>query len=225
MKKRLVALALSLVLMLTIVSPAVADDGFDISYIRKNDKIFEISVNDEEEIAFITTVISVADRSFTHEYESKTRYSYLESDILVLDYYSDNPEGILRTWIVYSADEFLYITSVSFFVNGKEYIFSGIADSEWHYEFDDGIMEKVLIKYGAEGSADFLDAVIDEGIKSNDDENYSPEIKMVLHGTKDVTVNLGRYPILDLTLITLTWVMANGTVPSTPSTLKVVDAN
>lgn len=122
MKKRLVALALSLALVLTIVSPAVADDGFDMSAIRGNDYL-EISVDKEEGVAFVTTKMSVAGRSFTHEYESETRYSYFESDILVLDYYSDNPKGILRTWITYSADEFLYITSVSFLLMEKNISF------------------------------------------------------------------------------------------------------
>lgn len=224
MKKRLVALALSLTLVLTIVSPAMADDEFDMSAIRGDD-YFEISVDKEEGLAFVTTKMSVAGRSFTHEYESETRYSYFESDILVLDYYSDNPEGILRTWIAYSADEFLYITSVSFFVNGKEYIFSDIADSEWYYEFDDGIVEQILIKYGAEGSRDFLKAVYDELNKSIDDENHSLEIKMVLHGTKDVTVSLEKMPMMDLVIMVGVWAEANGTFASVPSTLKVVDAN
>ena len=224
MKKRLVALALSLALVLTIVSPAVADDGFDMSAIRGNDYL-EISVDKEKGVAFVTTKMSVAGRSFTHEYESETRYSCFESDILVLDYYSDNPEGILRTLITYSADEFLYITSVSFFVNGKEYIFSDIADSEWYYEFDDGIVEQILIKYGAEGSWDFLKAVYDELDKSSDDENYSLEIKMVLHGTKDVTVSLEIMPMFDLVIMAGAWAEANGTFASVPSTLKVVDAN
>lgn len=82
-----------------------------------------------------------------------------------------------------------------------------------------------MIKYGAEGSWDFLKAVYDELDKSSDDENYSLEIKMVLHGTKDVTVSLEIMPMFDLVIMVGAWAEANGTFASVPSTLKVVDAN
>ncbi len=226
--KKLVALCLSVVMALTMVSSAFAANVFDMSFVRNSDSL-EISVNSDEDIAFVTTTLSTSTRAFTHDLESESLYSSFETDILVQDYYSSAPKGILRTWINYTADEFLYITSVSFYVGDKIYTFSDIADDDWHYELDGGVMEQVLIIYGDEGTAELLAAIMDEVDKwresSESGQTYDPEIKMVLHGTKDVTATVGIGPLSDLYAMMITWLLANGSSSSVPSTLTVTDAN
>ena len=224
--KKLSAFILAVIMVLFTVSSAFATNTLDLSVFRDSN-LFEISVDSDQEIAFITTTLSLDNRSFTHELESDVRYNSFESDVLVLNYYSSAPYGILRTWIHYCADEFLDITSVSIYLGDKIYTFSGIADADWHYEYDDGIQESVLIKYGSdEESIDFLAAVEDEIEKYGADNSYSPEIKMILHGTKDVTASVGFGPLLDLYAVAIKFLNANGNLnDAVPSTIKVTNVN
>lgn len=145
--KKVLSFLLSAILLVSLCAPTLAESKFDFSYVKENNSIYEISVDSDQDCAFITTTLPVSYRSFTHELESSTRYSSFQSDILVNDYYEKTPYSLFRTWITYAADEELNITSVSFFLDGKEYIFSGIGDKKWHYQFDDGIIEQVLIVF------------------------------------------------------------------------------
>lgn len=223
MKKKLVALFLSLTLLLTAAFPALATSVLDLSPFR-DEEYFDISVDTDSEVAFITTKLPVSDRAYVHDLESDVRYSSFESDVLVLDYFSSKPYGILRTWIRYAADDFLNITSVSFIIGKQQFTFSGVADKDWHEQYDNGIVETVLIKYG--GTADmatFLLAVSEEIGKRMEDETYVPDVKMILHGTKDVTATVTDGPLLDLYVMMVTFIEGNGDLSdASPTTLKVV---
>lgn len=222
MKKKLVALFLSLTLLLTALTPALAADEFDISNFRDED-LFDISVDADNEVAFITTNMSAGTRSFVHDLESDVRYSCFESDVLVLDYFSSQPYGILRTWIHYAADEYLYITNVSFIIGKQQYTFSGVADKEWWTQYDDGIMEDVLIMYGdTSDMVAFLLAVENEISQVREDDHYTPDVTLILHGTKDVTGTVGSGALLDLYVMTMGFLSANGDLADAiPTTLKV----
>ena len=223
MKTKLVALFLSLTLLLTAVSPALATNVLDLSPFR-DEELFDISVDADNEVAFVTTQLSVSSRAYVHDLESEVRYSSFESDVLVLDYFSSEPYGILRTWIRYAADEFLNITSVSIIIGKQQFTFSGVADKEWREQYDNGIVETLLIKYGATSDmATFLLAVSEEIGKCMEDETYVPDAKMILHGTKDVSAAISDGPLLDLYVMMVAFIEANGDLDdATPTTLKVV---
>lgn len=228
--KKVLSFLLSAILLVSLCVPALAESKFDFSYVKENSSIYEISVDSDQDCAFITTTLSVSDRSFTHELDSSTRYSSFQSDILVNDYYGKTPHGIFRTWITYAADEELNITSVSFFLDDKEYIFSGIGDKKWHYQFDDGIIEQVLIIFdNSSEHVEFLSAlaeVAQQAINNLGEDDAEPcSVKMVLHGTKDVTATVEDGPLLDWVTVFLAFINSNGNLNDTSgSTLKIVNA-
>lgn len=198
--------------MLFSVSAAAAE-GFDMATFRENPTVFVIDVDAEEDLAFITTDTTVKDRSFTHENESDVRYSSTQFDILVLDYFKADQVPILRLWITYCADEFLYINSVTFEVGGVKYTFSGVADPEWLHTFDDGIVEQVLIRLG-DDNLEFPVALEKEikslGAYDSLDAFATLDITMTLHGTKDVTVKLGKGFWIDYALINMGFIRSGG---------------
>lgn len=189
--KKGLCLLLALALFLPMMAAA---ERFDLSKIRENPNIFTIDVDAENDVAFIETTLSARKLSFVHEFESATRYSCTMFDILVHNYFETDSYPVFRLWISYCADDFLYINSVTFELNGVKYTFSGIADSEWRTTYDDGgIMEKMLIKFDME-NLDFLVA-LDEAAETVDNEIARMDelnITLTLHGTKDVTVKLGK---------------------------------
>ena len=207
----LITSALMLAMLLS-VSAAAAED-FDMATFREDPDVFVIDVDAEEDLAFITTDTTVKDRSFTHENESDVRYSSTQFDILVLDYFKADQVPILRLWITYCADEFLYINSVTFEVGGVKYTFSGVADPEWLHTFDDGIVERVLIKLG-DDNLEFLAALENEidtlGDVDSLDAFATLDITMTLHGTKDVTVKPGKGFWVDFALIKTGFIRAGG---------------
>ena len=207
----LIASALMLVMLFSV--SAAAAEGFDMATFRENPTVFVIDVDAEEDLAYITTNTTVKDRSFTHENESDVRYSSTQFDILVLDYFNAEQLPIQRLWITYSADEFLYINSVTFEVGGVKYTFSGVADPEWLHTFDDGIVEQVLIKLG-DDNLEFLAALESEtdtlGYIDSLDAFATLDITMTLHGTKDVTVKLGKGFWVDFALISTGFIRAGG---------------
>ena len=221
--KKVFSFLLSVILLVSLCAPAFAESKFDFSYVRENSDTYEVSVDSDQDCAFITTNLSVSDRSFSHDLESSVRYSSFESDILVNDYYGKTPHGVLRTWITYAADEELNITSVSFFLGDKEYIFSGIGNPKWHHTFEDGILEQVLIIYdNSSEHLDFMTAITEIMPDTYDD---SVSVKMVLHGVQDVTATVGLGPLMDWLAMVVAFMNSNGQLSdATGSTLKIVDA-
>ena len=189
--KKGLCLLLALALFLPLMAAA---ERFDLSKIREEPKIFTIDVDAEKDVAFIESTLSVKERSFVHEFESGVRYSSTMFDMLVHNYFETDSYPVFRLWISYCADDFLYINSVTFELNGVKYTFSGVSDSEWRTTYDDGgIMEKMLIKFDME-NLDFLVA-LDEAAETVDNEIARMDelnITLTLHGTKDVTVKLGK---------------------------------
>lgn len=221
--KKVFSFLLSVILLVSLCAPAFAESKFDFSFVRENSDTYEVSVDSDQNCAFVTTKTSVSLRSFSHDLESSVRYSSFESDILVNDYYGKTPHGVLRTWITYAADEELNITSVSFFLGDKEYIFSGIGNPKWHHTFEDGIVEQVLIIYdNSSEHLDFMTAITEIMPDTLDD---SVSVKMVLHGVQDVTATVGLGPLMDLLAMVNAFLSSNGQLgDATGSTLKIVDA-
>ena len=221
--KKVLSFLLSAILLVSLCAPALAESKFDFSYVKEHSDAYDISVDSDQDCAFIATILSVSNRSFTHDLESPVRYSSFETDILVNDYYGKTPYGILRTWIIYSADEDLGITSVSFFLNDKEYIFSGIGNQNWHYTYDDGIVEKVLIVYG--NSSDYEDFFTDFlSVAASAVSDDTVNVKIVLHGVQDVSATIDQGVLSDWLAMVIAFSESNGKLSdAVGSTLKVVD--
>ena len=227
--KRFLSLLLVSVLALNAVAVALADDDFDLSPIRNNDR-FDISVNSEDEVAFITTTFSASDRSFVHEDEHPEYYSTFESDMIVLDYFSNDAHPVLRTWIKYATTEPLYPTAVTFTIDNKDYTFSGIGMPENSDEDETGVTEEVLIRYGVD-SIEFLIAMdeirksvaddLDSELTMKEiDEKYA--IPFVLHGIKDVTSTMRIGSLLDIMFIMNAFLDVNGDLSDVSSPSKLV---
>lgn len=192
--RRATALILLLVLLCSSITSASATSTVDLTKISGNKELYEISVNADSEVAFVTTTISASNRSFAHDHESPNYYSVLESDLLVHDYFSSKPYAVMRTWIKYSATEYLYPTSVTFTILDTDYTFSGIGDKKWSSDDGSGgTEEQMLIIYGDTSDYEkFLRAMMNWAIVLfSEDESDDYDITMTLHGISDVETTLG----------------------------------
>lgn len=72
MMKKLLAVLLAVMLA---CSACAALAELDLAPIRESNNIYTIDVDTESDVAYIETRLSAKDRSFTHKYESSTRYS------------------------------------------------------------------------------------------------------------------------------------------------------
>lgn len=151
------------------------------------------------------------DLDFVHKYDSQTKYSFTQFDILVIDYLSPaKAYPVHRLWIYYSADNYhQYITAVTFNINGTKYTFSGVADAS-RYEVTDGVyQESLLIKFDWD-NLDFL-AALEKLIPEDLDNLDSIKIPMTLHGVEDITVDLDGRFLLDFMFIRLAMLNTNST--------------
>ena len=194
---------IAFILLLALLASSTALADFSLSYFRNNDW-FDIDVDYDRELAFIVRDSTVSDRSFTHSYESKALYSTYKFDIIVIDYFSTKLNPIFRLWFdVCTDDDFKYITSVSFIINGTEYEFGGVGDKEWYYELDNGYKQQILIKFGT-ANFDFLKALVglaDEWYNYGVNDSLSSfknYPKVVFHGSCDIEATLEDYFMLDL---------------------------
>lgn len=223
--KRFFACMLTLVLLLLCTVGYAAE--LDLSYVREKTDLFTIDVEIESNAAFIESILSASTRSFVHPHESESYYSTTEFDILVIDYLDEAATyPVLRLWINYMSEEdYAYCTSVSFYLEGKEYRFSGVADADWYTKRDNTYDEKMLIKFNME-NLDFLVA-LEAYIKDLSwDEMEAKTLKMVLHGKEDVEVELGSGFLLDFAIMKQGFVNINGLrflEKSIGTTLKVND--
>lgn len=207
MKK--LALFLALVMLFTFTGSALAANDFDLSYVRENSQQFTIDVDVENNVAFVETVMTSKDRSFVHKYESSTRYSTTQFDMLVLDYLDSDAYPVLRLWITYCSDEsYLNITSATFTLGDKKYTFSEIADSQWYTKDENGYVEKVLIRFNME-NVDFLVAM--EQIMPDDFADLETlKIPLTLHGRENITVELDYGFTVDFLLMKKAFIECNG---------------
>ena len=227
--KKFIAYLLSLLLICTALTTASATTTVDLSQISGNTDLYEISVNSDSEVAFVTTTISVSNRSFTHKFENPNYYSCLESDLLIHDYFGSSPYAVMRTWIKYAATEYLYPTSVTFTIEDTDYTFSGIGNKSWSEEDGSGgTSEKMLIIYGDTTDYwSFITAMANWAeVLLNDDDSDDYEIAMTIHGTTDVETTLGWGPAYDFLFTVLGMADIGGKLEdsgSSASTLKVTE--
>ena len=182
---------LLIVCILPVFYPAADADGFNLNPYTQYDTLFNIDVDTDSGVAFLETNEKTANLAFQHKYESNYLYSYIQSDVLVLNYFSSDRYPVLRTWITYCADNAQYIHSVSFEINGTTYTLSDVGDKDRVEKTDNGYRERLLIRYGKNNS-DFFAEILSSCIGyllNNDDENKkAPVMKMTLHGLENIEV-------------------------------------
>lgn len=212
--KRLVALLISVVLLCGMVS-SLAEGTFDMStYTSSN--VFTVDEDTENNIAFIESGMGSADLAFNHKYESDDYYSIMRNDIIVINQSSDSRYPVMRTWIYYRGTKQLDIHSVSFILEGKEFVISDVADKDRVTKVDDNCTEEtLLIRYGYENWDFFAEiastAMSYYGAWVEDKETPVPEIKVVLHGTEDVETTVSGNFLLDMGVFVLSMI-ANDTI-------------
>lgn len=207
--KKVISFILFVTLMFTTV-PVFALPTFEMSFYSSNANIYSVDVDSDSGVAFIETKSSNSELAFTHKYESNFYYSTIRSDILVIDYFKSNRYPVFRTWIDYRADKALNIYAVSFVIDGKTYTFSDVADRDRIEKLDNGVSEKLLIKYGSANS-DFFASVAADSLSyafsryggEGDSEVETPQMKMILHGTEDVEVDIPANFWVDFSLLAL----------------------
>ncbi len=210
--KKWTALVLCLTLICSCFSAVLAESGgtaasagYDLSTILENTSMFTVDVDEEQNVAFVESNISVSMKAFTHQYESEKRYSYPHFDILVVNYGTEAAYPVLRLWTTYCADQFLNISSITFTVGGKDYTFTEVADEGRKVSDEDGAKENLLIRFG-DGNLEFLVALENslngyEELTDLLDETKAPQLKVVLHGDEDVEVTLGGVFLVDFLFI------------------------
>ena len=221
-------LCMLLALLLCVCLVTASAEEYDLSFVRENSKYYELDVEIEDGtgFAFVESVMQPGDLDFVHKYDSQTKYSFTQFDILVIDYLSPaKAYPVHRLWIYYSADNYhQYITAVTFNINGTKYTFSGVADAS-RYEVTDGVyQESLLIKFDWD-NLDFL-AALEKLIPEDLDNLDSIKIPMTLHGVEDITVDLDGRFLLDFMFIRLAMLItksSNFLVKADGSSLKVTE--
>lgn len=185
----------------------------------------------------MSKVYSVKDMSFKHTYECDAHYSYAYTDFIILDYEKESQYPVWRVWVEYCGTKKLNIHSATFTLNGKNYTFGGLKDTDRFETKNEGCeAQTLMIKLGSE-NIDFIIAMEEyrtllcpEKFNTQYVEDNT-DITLTLHGeTEDVTVKLpGRFAVEFFTMSTLyvncgdisDYIMT----PNNQTKLTVTDAN
>lgn len=210
--KKCLAFLVTTLLLLSSVSVAFAAK-LDLSPIEAKTNLYTVDIDEDNESAFIETVLTAAQRSFTHKYESSTLYSTTMFDVLVVDYGKTTNYPIIRLWISYCADDaFQNIDSVTIALGNKQYTFADVSDPDWLvHDEETGYLEEVLIRFNEDNLA-FLTALEELANSCEHDIEKMDQagIKLVLHGDEDIQADLGSGFLLDFLAIKDAWLTLDG---------------
>ncbi len=236
--KKYFAFFVAMIISILPFTGALADRSFDIQSYSSNDTVFKVDVSAEDDVAFIETMFKPSELAFAHKYESSYRYSSIENDILVLDYFSSNRYPLFRTWIYFNAEKPLYIHSVSFELDGNRYTFSDVGNKDRVKELENGYQESLLIKYG-KNNADFFSAVSANALvytnemygESKNKNAVAPKMKMIFHGLEDIEAYVPNNFWVDFILLvmplleedTLSYIGDNDGTYCKTTTLEIVN--
>ena len=215
--KKFLLLLLAALLACSASATALAD--LDLSSVTASEDIYDLTVNEESEAAFIQTLLTSGDRAFVHSHESSTRYSNTKFDILVVNHGTEDAYPVLRLWIVYCADDgFMNFDSASFILDGKAYTFTDISDPDWHTQDDDGYVEQMLIRFSPENIS-FASALLQVLSTAQSEAGENAElmdalnrasVRLVLHGDEEIEAELGVGFLLDFLAMQTCMVNING---------------
>lgn len=209
--KKAISLLLVCLMLLGTVSAVMAEDVFDLTFVRDNPDNYDLDINEASDCAFVESTLEPKERAFTHKDESDALYSHLWFDALVLDYSKSTRYPVFRLWIVLCTENaYKYVDSVTFIVDGESFTFTGIDDSEW-YEIKEGdYRQEMLIKFG-KTNVSFLIALENFCKKvAADDYSGSYDVRMVLHGREDIETTLGLNFLIDFLRIRNVMLNCNG---------------
>lgn len=167
-------------------------EPFDLSYIldhpRTADGTIRIVENpDQTGNAYIYNSFTAEELSFSHPYESNRFYSYADFDIVLTGAGTEAERPILRLWITLYSDEFSPdISSVSFAINGNEYLFSGLMTDNSVTEIEGTYKQTILIRFDGNGLQFMKNLAF--GYLTG-----ASTIRTVFHGRKEIETELGDH--------------------------------
>lgn len=205
--KKCIALILVLLLCSLSMGTALADK-LDFSYVQANPEAYDLDMDDEDDLCFITTTLSSRDRHYSHDLESDHYWSTTQFDVICLNLDSSSPYPVWRLWVSYSSEiRYINLHSVTFILHGRSYTFTDVSDPEWVRQKEGTYMEEILIKFGTDSAA-FIAELKKYAKELTDIADFS--CTMILHGDEDLTVTLGESFLLDFMLIDTAFMKMDG---------------
>ncbi len=184
---------------------APARKDVDLSYVKNSDE-YTIEMTTNKKGAVISDTLPIKDKSFTCDLASDYYYCYTNFDILVRDYFGDQ-KPVPRLWIYYLADDYQYITDVTFSVNGTEYTFSKVSNADRLSDIEKGVKETLLIVFD-KSNFEFLEDLKKACGYPGTGSYEVPDdcaVQMTLHGLKDQHVELEKGFLLNFVHLIKAW--------------------
>ncbi len=194
--KKLVALLIGFVMLCTSLSAFA--DGLDLSVLKNND-VIEVDINSNGN-AFVNSIVGRT--KFVHEKSLDDYPSFVYSDIIIGDYYSNEPIALWRFWVSYSALQYLGITSFSLILDNTEYTFKNVGNKDNNEDYSTNVRENPHVAFGSNNRAFWMDLLLKFEALEDKTDMFDMSMKMILHGTtKDVEVTLPGDAIVDLAVL------------------------
>ena len=183
--KKLLSLLLACLLLALPLSAAFAEAP-DLSYEENNADLYTITEDAETGEVLITSSLSAADRTFTHQYTSQYYRSSTQFD--VVSSVSGDAAPALRLWIVHWTDvTFLSFEHITFTFDGHTFTFSDVAIPDLSIYARPSYMEKLLITFDST-APDFVTALTEYCAGLGENEAFT--CTMILHGAEDRTFEI-----------------------------------
>ena len=224
--KKTACLLLAVLLLCLSAAASASESKFDMKPLQENEYL-TIDVNEEKNIAFVQSFLQAGDTAFSHKANSDAKYSYTRFDLLVLNYGDESSAfPVMRLWVnVCTKDVKFDFDSITFTIDGKAYTFTGLYNAEFVEEEDGGEnLQRMLLRFGNE-NLEFL-AALEKLFNSTSsyEELMAISIPVVLHGTEDVSTEMGGGLLMDFMSIDDAYFSSNGAsyislVASTPMTV------
>lgn len=170
-------------------------------------EILEIESGDDG-FTFVTSILGYIPVS--HEGLLQDYPSYVWSDIIIDHYHESDSAAVWRFWVSYSASEHLNATSMTVILDGKEYCFSDIAFEGSLQEYDSNVRETLRIAFGYETMPFWLDLMLKYRSLENAMDLTGMNFTAILHGDRDVTLEIPGDALLDMAIIGDTYLSLAG---------------
>ena len=196
--KKTLAMILAVIMLSACCAPALAQKA-DLSYVKSNPSLFEVETIDG--FVYVTSAIPAIERAFTHKYESEALYSCTHFLLMLVNYGTNWERSACLLHIYYSSEQgYQNIESVSFIIDGDEYLFTDI--SQVIRDYENGTYTEVPVISFVYDNLPFLvalEAQVNIALEQEDPVEWfaAHPVIMVLHGKEDITVELDTSFYLD----------------------------
>jgi len=224
--KKTVCLVLAVLLLCLGAAASASENTFDLKPLQEN-QYLTIDVNEEQNVAFVESFLQAGDTAFSHKGKSDSKYSFTWFDLLILNYGDESSAfPVMRLWVEVCTKDVKYdFDSITFTIDGKAYTFTGLYSADFVEEGEGGEnLQRMLLKFGTE-NLEFLVALeaLFQGTSSYE-ELMAISIPVVLHGTEDVSTEMGGAMLMDFMAIEDAYFSCNGAsylslAASTPMTV------